>query len=368
MKTTILVAAATIGGCLSFSSAPAPAQTPIDGASLFAANCATCHGPDGRGRSSAEVGFDIPLPDFTDCDFATREPAADWGAIVHEGGPIRAFNRMMPSFGEALSQEEIEAVVSHLQSFCTEPDWPRGELNLPRALFTEKAYPEDEAVVTGNIKTAGDDAYSFTFLWEQRFGTRNQMELSIPVQRVDLGGTDGWITGAGDLAVGVKHVLKHSRENGSILSIGGEYLFAIGDEQRGLGAGSDIFESYLAYGKLLGDSSFVQLQATAEYPIETEFADEYGIRAAFGRTLTFGSPYGRLWTPMLEVTGKREDESGADTEWDIVPQIQISLSQRQHVMVGTGLRVPVTQKADRDTEFVFYLLWDWFDGGVREGW
>jgi hypothetical protein len=37
-------------------------------------------------------------------------------------------------------------------------------------------------------------------------------------------------------------------------------------------------------------------------------------------------------------------------------------------MASTGFRVPITQRSSRDVEFVFYLLWDWFDGGVRQGW
>jgi hypothetical protein len=30
--------------------------------------------------------------------------------------------------------------------------------------------------------------------------------------------------------------------------------------------------------------------------------------------------------------------------------------------------VPMTERDSRATELVFYLLWDWFDGGVLEGW
>ena len=71
---------------------------------------------------------------------------------------------------------------------------------------------------------------------------------------------------------------------------------------------------------------------------------------------------------MLEVLGARELESGADVEWDLVPQLQVTLSTRQHVIASFGARLPVTQRAERETELVFYLLWDWFDGGVLEGW
>jgi mono/diheme cytochrome c family protein len=344
------------------------AQNMPDGARLYEDSCAACHGSDGRGRSSAELGFSTPPPDFTDCDFANREPDADWGAIIHEGGPIRGFDRLMPAFGEALSSDEIEATLAHVRGFCRNPDWPRGELNLPRALLTEKAYPEDEAVIEGRFTTAGNDSYSFNFLWEQRFGTRNQMEISIPIERVDLGDAGGWVTGAGDLAVGVKHVLKHSLESGSILSVGGEYVLATGDEQRGLGKGSDVFESYLAWGKILPGNSFVQLQGVAEFPTDSRFNDEAVFRAAAGRTLTVGDGFGRAWTPMAEVQGKWEDEPGADVEWDFVPQVQVTLNTRQHIMAAAGVRVPVTNRSGRDTELVFYLLWDWFDGGVLEGW
>ena len=48
--------------------------------------------------------------------------------------------------------------------------------------------------------------------------------------------------------------------------------------------------------------------------------------------------------------------------------VSSDLNTRQHVMAAAGFRVPVTERAERETQFVFYLLWDWFDGGVLEGW
>ena len=87
------------------------AQNPPDGNRLYEESCAACHGSDGRGRTSSSLGLDVPVPDFTDCDFANREPDADWGAIIHQGGPVRGFDRMMPAFGEALSQAEIDAIL-----------------------------------------------------------------------------------------------------------------------------------------------------------------------------------------------------------------------------------------------------------------
>ncbi len=64
------------------------------------------------------VGFDVQVPDLRDCTFATAEPTPDWLAVVHEGGPVRGLDRMMPAYGGALSDEEIARVVDYARGFC----------------------------------------------------------------------------------------------------------------------------------------------------------------------------------------------------------------------------------------------------------
>jgi len=338
------------------------------GAEIYEAACAACHGSDGRGLDRSALAFPTPMPDFTDCDFASREPDADWFAVAHRGGPARGFDRMMPAFGEALTEEEIQASLDHIRTMCRDARWPRGELNMPRALFTEKAYPEDEAVITTTVVTEGRNALEHEFLWEQRFGPRSQIEIALPLIRADLGDPLGTESGAGDLAIGVKHALHHSLERGSILAIGGEIVLPTGDESKGFGTGTTVFEPYVAFGKLLPRDSFVQVQAFAEIPRDRALEDELAVRAAFGRTWAQDGGFGRAWTPILEVLASRELDGGADTQWDLVPQFQVTLNTRQHVMANVGFRVPVTDRSERKTELVFYLLWDWFDGGVLEGW
>jgi hypothetical protein len=334
---------------------------------LFKADCAACHGLDGRGRGVAEVGFDVPLPNFTECDFTVREADADWSATIHRGGPIRAFDRMMPAFGQALRDEEIEALIKHLRTFCKNDRLPRGELNLPRALFTEKAFPEDEAVITTTVTTEGPDSLTHEFVWEQRFGDLNQVELALPIARADLG-AQGWKSGTGDLVVGVKHTLSHNLERGSILAFGGEVALPTGDAAKGFGAGTSVFESFVLWDKLLRHDSFIQLQGIAEVPRDSALDSEISVRAAFGRTFFADAPFGRAWTPMIEVLGAKPLASGADTEWDVVPELQVTLSKRQHIRAGAGFRIPANDRANRTGSFVFYLLWDWFDGRIREGW
>jgi hypothetical protein len=64
----------------------------------------------------------------------------------------------------------------------------------------------------------------------------------------------------------------------------------------------------------------------------------------------------------------REMESGARAEWDLVPQLQVSLSRRQHILASAGVRIPVTDRPDRPWQVQAYILWDWFDGGLLDGW
>jgi mono/diheme cytochrome c family protein len=349
------------------TSLAALAQAPEPRA-VYGAACAACHGDEGRGRSASELGFSLALPDFTDCDFAVREPDADWYAIAHRGGPIRGFDRLMPAFGEALSEAELRAALAQVRTFCTDARWPRGELNLPRPLFTEKAYPEDEAVITTSLVGEGADSISHEFLWEQRFGPKNQIEIKVPITRADLGEPTGWTSGTGDLAVGVKHTVAHSLERGSIFSIGGELVLPTGDEAKGFGKGTTVLESFVLYGKVLPRDAFVQLQGILEFPRDSGVEDEVVLRAAVGKTWTVDAPFGRTFTPMLEVLGARELASGAEFAWDLAPQLQVSLNKRQHVLGAIGIRQPISDRSSRSTELVIYLLWDWFDGGVLEGW
>ena len=84
------------GIALQFQTTGQPTAPVKSGPDLYQSACAACHGPDGKGVPQTAVGFRTPVPDFTDCSFATPEPDADWLAVIHGGGPMRAFDRMMP--------------------------------------------------------------------------------------------------------------------------------------------------------------------------------------------------------------------------------------------------------------------------------
>ena len=340
---------------------------PRNGSEIYRVACAACHGADGKGQPISTVGFDTPLPDFTNCSVATPETAADWVSVAHQGGPVRAFDRRMPAFGEALTEDELGRTIDYVRGLCTERAWPRGELNLPRALVTEKAFPENEALLTTTI--GGGDAATFdnVLLYERRLGARSQIELSVPLA-MQKDGADTWQHGLGDIAVAIKHALFHSLESGTIVSAAAEVLLPTGKETQDLGKGVTIIEPFVAVGQLLPADSFLQFQAGVELPTDSERADKEAFwRLSLGRTFV-QNRFGRTWSPMIEIVGARELGQDDGAQWDVVPQMQVSLSRRQHILFNVGVRIPITSRGERDAQLLTYFLWDWFDGGLFDGW
>lgn len=340
-----------------------------DGKELYEIACADCHGIDGRGVDLNTVGFDVPVPDFTGCSFSSREPDADWIAVASAGGPVRAFDEAMPSFGEALSVEQLQSIMDYIRGFCDNNRWPRGELNLPRPLITEKAYPEDEAVTTVFIDLDGAGSIINEVVYERRFGTRTQIELKLPFGFRETAPANGeWNAGIGDVTAGLKHVLHSSLERGSILSVGGEIKFPTGNEGNGFGKGTGVIEPFVTFGQILPGDAFLHLQGIIEFPTATSGKTEVVWRAALGRTLT-QAHFGRTWSPMIEILGQKA-LGGGSADWDLVPQFQVTLNTRQHVMANFGVRIPVngSSQRPRPTQLLVYVLWDWFDGGFFDGW
>lgn len=339
----------------------------MPGEEFYRAACAACHGSDGTGAPADRLGFDLALSDFTDCCFAAREADADWLAVAHAGGPVRGFAAMMPAFGDVLSDEQLLRILSYILTLCGDGRWPRGELNLPGAFVTEKAYPEDEVVWSVRVALAGLGSLDQELVYERRFGPLTQLELVVPfaLRKCAQG---SWTGGVGDLALGVKHVLLHSLGAGSILSPAGELKLPTSDADRSFGAGTPAAEVFISFGQLIPADGFVQLQAVAERPFDTgRVPNETALRVTVGRTWT-QARWARAWSPMVELLGSREPVGGEAVTWDLLPQLQVSLNTRQHVLANVGIRLPLTERTGCDESLELYLLWDWFDGGLRDGW
>jgi hypothetical protein len=359
-------AIAVCGISLSAASAQPLPSADRSGSTVYRAACATCHGSDGRGAPRAAVAFTNRLPDFTDCRFAQREADADWVAIIHNGGPARAFAQMMPAFGAVLSLGEIQAALDHVRTFCVDQAWPRGNMNFPKALATEKAFPEDEVLITTTGTTGTDASVTTKAIYERRFGSQTQMELIAPISSHRTGDST-WMTGVGDVAAALKRVLSHDMRSGHILSAAVEVATPTGSSAKGFGGGTTVIEPSLLYGQILPGDAFLQAQTGVGVPWDRHAPRETFWRAAIGHSFKQGR-FGRTWSPILELLGAREMVRGEPALWDILPQMQITLSTRQHIRVAGGLRVPINDRANRATQVMTYFLWDWYDGPLFGGW
>ncbi|MBV9611806.1 MAG: hypothetical protein JO091_05010 [Acidobacteriaceae bacterium] len=243
-------------------------------------------------------------------------------------------------------------------------------MNLPLAEVTEKAYPEDEEVITGSVNAKGAPGSTYHIIHEQRFGERNQIEVDVPVEFVrPVRGL--WYGGLGDPTIGLKRVLlaKMQRESGSIFSLFGGVVLPVGNRAHGLGSGTTTFETFAAFGQLFPKYFFVQAQGGADLPVNTKKSPQnVFFRTAVGKGLAEKGGLGRLWTPMVEFVASRDLMDGARTDWDVVPEFQVTVSRRQHIRFNTGVSIPATNTAGRYPQLLFYVLWDWQDGKLTEGW
>jgi cytochrome c553 len=342
---------------------------PSHGQQIYQTACVSCHGAGGAGAPQTQSVFKRPdtFPDFTRCDQTTPETNTAYKDVITHGGPSRGFSTIMPAFGEALSSRDIDDIVAYLREFCPDQHWARGELNLPRALVTEKAFPESELVLTTAINASGTPGNQTHIIHEQRFGMKNQIEVDLPITFEDQNHV--WYGGVGDITLGFKREMYSNLRKGSIFSLFGGFLVPSGNHSRGFGNGTTTFETFAAYDQLFRSDTWVQLQFGAELPFDTSKAPQsIFFNSAIGQTFAPNSKLGRMWSPMVEFTATRDLLDNANTDWNVIPEMQVTISKRQHVRGNLGLSVPMTNTDGRQKQLLFYLLWDWADGKLWEGW
>jgi hypothetical protein len=309
------------------------------GEAIYRAACVTCHGPDGKGSPRSTVGFDTPLPDFTDCAFATAEADVDWHAVVHEGGRIRGLNRRMPAFGDALTAAQIDAVVGYLRHFCGNDAWPHGDLNFPRD-FTEKAFPENEVVHTNSITRGDAAAVGNEVVYERRFGARKLDGGRRPGRRRPA---KEWLDRRpGDVALAFRRTFVANLQTGT---------------DRRCRRGSRVPDGRCG-SRPRQRVPRVRAVRHARQALPHNALQVHGESRSLGcqpgregSVLAHGDrlhPHGR---PRVRLPGRPSSKccwlasSGGDAEWDVVPQLQVSLSKIQHVVVAGGVRIPVNARA-----------------------
>lgn len=339
-----------------------------NGKILYNAGCVACHGTNGSGAPQQQTEFRRPstFPDFTSCSGTTPETNENWKAVIMHGGPGMGYSHIMPAFDKQLNSDQMDDLIAYLRTKCPNPHWPRGELNLPRALVTEKAFPEKEFVVSTAANATGAPGWTTDFIHEESFGTKGQLEIDMPWVRQQIDGR--WASHTGDMTIGWKQVIFSNLRRGSILALQGGIIPPTGSRKLG-GNGTTVFEPFLAFDQLFPTNTWIQFQMGADLPRHPNVTPQsLYFNTAFGQTWMQDHGLGRQWSPMIELLGSRDLKDGAATDWDVVPEMQVTISQRQHIRVDAGVRRPFTDTAGRSTQVVFYVLWDWQDGVFWRGW
>jgi len=222
-------------------------------------------------------------------------------------------------------------------------------------------------VWTTGVTTSGANAVANELVYEHRLGARGQYEVKVPFGATQSAGTSAWNRGLGDVEVALRRTLYASYDHGTIIAAGGAVVLPTGKAELGLGNGFTVYEPFAMAGQMLGANGFLQIHAGYEIASDQDRGTNEGfVRTALGYTLTQDHGVGRAWSPMTELVVAMP--KGGASEWDVVPQLQVSLSRLQHVLLSVGVRVPLTERQDRKPQFLTYVLWDWFDGGLFDFW
>jgi hypothetical protein len=135
------------------------------------------------------------------------------------------------------------------------------------------------------------------------------------------------------------------------------------------GAGTTVFEPFASFDQLFKSNTWVQFQMGADLPRHPNITPQsLFYRTALGQTWSRDQRLGRQCSPMVEFLAARDLQDGAKTDWDVMPEMQVTISKRQHVRAAVGVRTPFTDTAGRTPQVDFYVLWDWADGKLWEGW
>jgi hypothetical protein len=220
----------------------------------------------------------------------------------------------------------------------------------------------------GNFQFNDAKAAANDFIYEHRVGARAGYEVLVPIGFQQTVPGSGWNRGLGDVEFAVRNVFAANVARKFIFSAGGAITMPTGKEELGLGEGVTVWEPFAMFGKGLGKNGFVQMHGGYMANSDrTKVENSTYLRQAWGYTFAQQHGIGRIWTPMTEIIWSKESRGGPSVV-DVVPQMQVSLSKMQHILLNVGASVPVTERDGRHPQFQTNFVWDWFEGGLFSFW
>ena len=94
------------------------------GGTLFAQNCATCHGPSGQGDGPSAAGLATKPANLTDGRVMNGLPDEFLFHVIRDGGPAEGLAPTMPGFRRFLGETQTRQIVAYLRSIAQPPYRP----------------------------------------------------------------------------------------------------------------------------------------------------------------------------------------------------------------------------------------------------
>lgn len=88
-----------------------------DARPLYDKNCASCHGPNGKGDGPAGKILKPPAPDLSTT--VKKASDADLAKIIKEGGKAVGRSAAMPAYGAKLTDDQIQGLVQLVKGFAS---------------------------------------------------------------------------------------------------------------------------------------------------------------------------------------------------------------------------------------------------------
>jgi cytochrome c oxidase cbb3-type subunit 3 len=88
------------------------------GAAIFAAKCARCHGRDakGNGPDLAKLQSAVSPDDWTDKESNQELADSFIVSMITKGGKANGKSRIMPAFGDKLNPQEVQDLLAFIRS------------------------------------------------------------------------------------------------------------------------------------------------------------------------------------------------------------------------------------------------------------
>ncbi|HEX9565213.1 MAG TPA: cytochrome c [Gemmatimonadaceae bacterium] len=110
---------------------PAPGAAPAapgrDGAALYTALCAACHGASGRGDGPNAANLPVKPAQHASREAMSQRPDDSLFDTIAGGGAVMNRSPRMPAYGATLTTAEIRLLVRHIRTLCRceGPSWSR---------------------------------------------------------------------------------------------------------------------------------------------------------------------------------------------------------------------------------------------------